>query len=73
MPEPAWQSSSRDALEAALQEWAGRDRYARAQMPATRGTGTSAGAHPLEFDESGFPIPQNNRGFVKRVARLLTG
>jgi anti-sigma regulatory factor (Ser/Thr protein kinase) len=28
-------------------------------------------ARPLEFDESGFPIPQRAPGFVERVARLL--
>jgi hypothetical protein len=72
MPEQAWQRSLGDALEAALQEQAGRDRYARAQMQATRGGAYPPGrAHPLEFDESGFPLPQDKPGFAMRVARLL--
>jgi hypothetical protein len=27
-------------------------------------------AHPLEFDEGGFPVAQRNASFVERVARL---
>jgi hypothetical protein len=30
-------------------------------------------ARPLEFDESGFPIPQRIPGFVQRVGRLVNG
>jgi hypothetical protein len=32
---------------------------------------TTARPHPLEFDESGFPIDQTSPTFVERVARLL--
>ena len=28
-------------------------------------------ARPLEYDESGFPLPQDRPGFAQRVARLL--
>ena len=28
-------------------------------------------AHPLEFDESGFPLPQHEDSMVGRVRRLL--
>ena len=30
-----------------------------------------ARAHPLEFDESGFPLPQHGDSMVDRVRRLL--
>ena len=29
-------------------------------------------AHPVEFDESGFPIPQRSRRAVERLARRLS-
>jgi hypothetical protein len=29
-------------------------------------------ARPREFDARGFPIPQRNRSFLERVARLLS-
>jgi hypothetical protein len=28
-------------------------------------------ARPLEYDESGFPLPQDRPGFAQRVARML--
>jgi hypothetical protein len=28
-------------------------------------------ARPREFDARGFPVPQDNRSFIERVARLL--
>jgi anti-sigma regulatory factor (Ser/Thr protein kinase) len=51
--------------------------YRRAQRQALERRGLAgrgaqrAGAGPLEFDESGFPIPQRPAGFVERAARLL--
>jgi anti-sigma regulatory factor (Ser/Thr protein kinase) len=45
--------------------------YRRAQRRALRDGVERDGARPLEFDESGFPIPQRNQGFVDRIARLL--
>lgn len=45
--------------------------YRRAQREVLRGAVDPDGAGPLEFDESGFPIPQRNPGFVARIARLL--
>jgi hypothetical protein len=55
-------------------QWArvGAERYERHQREFRNGTARgSNGARPLQFDESGFPIPQRNPGFVERVARLL--
>jgi len=55
-----------------LDEEAGVASYRRAQHVALRRRGRSATAPgPLEFDESGFPLPQKTPGFVERVARLL--
>ena len=51
--------------------------YRRAQRQALRRRrpwrrGAQWGSpRPLEFDDSGFPIPQRPPGFVERVARLL--
>jgi anti-sigma regulatory factor (Ser/Thr protein kinase) len=59
------------AVGAFLAEEAGAASYRRAQRDALRGRVTRSGARPLEFDESGFPIPQRASGFVERVARLL--
>jgi hypothetical protein len=73
MPQQTWQRNLGDALEAAVREQAGRDHYARSQMLGTGGGTDRAGrAHPLEFDESGFPVPQTKHGFTTRVARLLS-
>jgi hypothetical protein len=30
-------------------------------------------ARPLEFDESGFPIPQGTPGLAQRIGRLING
>jgi hypothetical protein len=30
-----------------------------------------SGGHPLEFDESGFPVPQHDSDLIARVRRLL--
>lgn len=61
-----------DSLELAQTELAGAERYRRSQWQAKSGrTEPWDGPRPLEFDESGFPIPQHSPGFVKRVARLL--
>ena len=34
--------------------------------------GLALAAHPLQFDESGFPVPQNSGGLTERITRLLT-
>jgi hypothetical protein len=47
------------------------DGNAQRQQEARGGRHTDGGPRPLEFDEAGFPIPQRNSSFVKRVARLL--
>ena len=60
------------ALEGVLSELVGAERYGRLQRRARSGRARApAGAHPLEFDTRGFPLPQRNPGFVERVARLL--
>jgi hypothetical protein len=38
----------------------------------SRERGRRLPAHPLEFDERGFPIPQPRLTAAERVARLLT-
>jgi hypothetical protein len=58
-----------DALETALANQAGAERYQRYQQRTRRGR--VDGPRPMEFDESGFPLPQRNPGFVERVTRLL--
>ena len=59
-----------DAVRTALSEQAALERYRRSQ--ARRRSADLAGrARPLEFDESGFPIPQRSAGFAARVARLV--
>jgi hypothetical protein len=59
-------------VEAALSEEAGAERYRRSQVDARRGrTNAADRARPMEFDESGFPLPQRSPSFVERVARLL--
>ena len=42
-------------------------RYRRSRRRTTR----ADLPRPLEYDESGFPLPQDRPGFAQRVARLL--
>lgn len=61
-----------DAVERALSEQLAAERYRQRQLKVTGGSArTTDGARPMEFDESGFPIPQRNPSFVQRVARVL--
>ena len=61
-----------DAVRTVLSEQAALERYRRSQAQVRRGSADAVGgAHPLEFDESGFPIRQRGAGFGTRVARLL--
>jgi hypothetical protein len=61
-----------DALEAALSEQVGAERYQRKQRRATRrGAEAMDRPRPLEFDRNGFPVAQRTPSFVTRVARLL--
>jgi hypothetical protein len=71
MPQqPRPREASRAMKPASL---SGAERYQRYQREATSGNRrASNGARPLEFDESGFPVPQRGPGFFERVARLLT-
>ena len=56
-----------------LADKAGAASYEQAQRQAQRWTGAGPNtARPLEFDDTGFPIPQTAPGFVERLTRLLT-
>jgi hypothetical protein len=71
MSNQARQRELRDAVERALSEQLGAERYRRRQLEVTSGRArTTEGARPMEFDESGFPLPQRNRSFVQRVAQV---
>ena len=73
MDENVRQRDVRYAVDAALREMTGAAQYGRSQRAATSGRGSPGhGYHPREYDESGFPIPQEGPGFVQRVARLLS-
>jgi hypothetical protein len=48
----------------------GRDPRVSALRP---GQARPVGAHPLEYDESGFPIAQPRLGVAERLRRLVTG
>jgi hypothetical protein len=62
-----------NAVTVARSEQLGVQSYRRARTQARRGrAGDVDSASPLEFDESGFPIPQRNHSFLARVARLLS-
>jgi len=64
------QRSFLNAVEAALAEE--DEGYARYRRTGQRVHDNAAyRAAPLEYDESGFPLPQHRPGFAKRVARLL--
>ena len=65
----------RPAVQRALAENVKRERYELRQRELKRGRRGSEGqlARPLEFDESGFPIPQRTGRFVQRVGRLING
>jgi hypothetical protein len=62
------------AVEAALVEAKGNERYQLAQREARNGKpGAEERAHPLEYDRNGFPAPQRLPSFRVRVRRLITG
>jgi hypothetical protein len=61
----------RAALEVVLRDQAGLARYEDSQRKVRRGVGAGAQAHPLQFDASGFPVPQSNSRLVQRIARML--
>jgi hypothetical protein len=43
----------------------------RRQLERWQGSEAPMRAHPLEFDESGFPLPQRQTRFVERIRHLL--
>jgi hypothetical protein len=74
MTDPARRRRLERAIEAALVEAKGAERYRLAQHEATNGrAGAVERAHPLEFDRNGFPAPQRLASFADRVRRLITG
>jgi hypothetical protein len=50
---------------------AGAERYLRLEGGPRSGRDPAEGPRPLEFDANGFPVPQRNSSFVKRVERLV--
>jgi hypothetical protein len=58
-----------DAVESYLREEA-RAAYRSSLRGASRPEGDDR-AHPLQFDESGFPIRPGGRGIAGRIRRLL--
>jgi hypothetical protein len=66
-PNPYQQRAFLQAVEGLLaQEDAGYARYRRVRRRRTDPP------RPLEYDESGFPLPQQRPGFAQRVARILS-
>ena len=61
----------RQALDVYLREQARLISVRRRQLERWQGSEAPTRAHPLEFDESGFPIPQRHTGFVERIRHLL--
>jgi hypothetical protein len=64
----------RNAIEGALNEREGAERYELRQRAIRRGRGGEAGSsRPMEFDARGLPIPQPMAGFMGRIGRWLNG
>jgi hypothetical protein len=67
------------AVEAALDEMQGAERYRLAQREVRKGnsgngeSGNGERPHPLEYDENGFPAPQRLASFGERIRRLISG
>jgi hypothetical protein len=55
----------------AVGEPAGAKRQLRMEGEPRSGREPTEGPRPLEFDANGFPVPQRNSSFVKRVERLV--
>jgi hypothetical protein len=62
------------ALHAVSNEPSGFERGGRREdgRGQVRSRGAADRAHPLEFDERGFPVAQRSASFGERVDRLLT-
>jgi hypothetical protein len=62
------------AVEAALDEAKGAERYRLSQREMRKGKADGDGRpHPLEYDSNGFPAPQRLAGFGERIRRLIAG
>ena len=63
-------ASATDAFHIYVREQARATRLRRRQRPDD--SGRMPGAHPLQFDERGFPVAQPDRGGLsERIRRLL--
>jgi hypothetical protein len=78
--QPALTEDQRSALwlfAFSLRDRSDKRRQARAILAAARAAPAAGNApaidraRPREFDAKGFPVPQRNRSFLERVARLL--
>jgi DNA-binding transcriptional MerR regulator len=70
--QPALTEDQRAALwlfAFSLRDRSEKQRQARAVLAVAQAS--SDHARPREFDAKGFPVPQRNRSFLERVARLL--
>jgi hypothetical protein len=73
LADEAHQQDVLHAVEALISQRAAYAGYRRWQREESRRRANDARrAGPLEFDESGFPLPQRRPGFAQRVARLLS-
>jgi hypothetical protein len=65
-------ASTTDAFRAYRREQARASRLRGRQREARAETGRVPAAHPLQFDERGFPVAQSDRGGLsERIRRLL--
>jgi hypothetical protein len=62
---------ARSGQPRARRKQSGAERYVHRQRALRRGRDPAEAPHPLEYDESGFPLAQRNSSFVERVTRLL--
>jgi hypothetical protein len=63
---------TRQTLDVYLREEARLISVQRRQLERWQGGRAPTRAHSLEFDESGFPLPQHPAGFVERIRHLLS-
>jgi hypothetical protein len=70
MTEHARQRELGDPSTAAFGEHAAERRQTPKTQVSRGSTDVSDRAHPLEFDENGFPVVQRTRSFFARVAEL---
>ena len=64
-------TQSREDVEQYLVGTRRRTAFERARADRDGDRVARARTHPVEFDESGFPLPQRDRSMVGRVRQLL--